>query len=113
MVKRTLEALRIEKNTECATGEKLLKKISQRSISSETEQEILKMDPKTIRAYKIKEQVIKYASVAWIEKFQRTYPISGCSSYSLRGTLTQQWSGSGKIGLFIKEKCKNLRYIDF
>lgn len=47
----------------------------------------------------IKEKVIRYAVLAWAEKFQRIYPIQGCESYSIKGTLTQRWQGSGRIYL--------------
>merc|ERR1711981_306417 len=57
------------------------------------------VDARTKQINKIKEQVIKYAVMAWHDKFQIIYPINGCESYSLKGTLTQRWQGSGRIYL--------------
>lgn len=109
MIKKTLEALR----QESAAGvpysyqtDSLDTAYRSLSTTSSSEAEFgstdgagLILDPRTRLINKIKEQVIKYAVMAWHEKFQRIYPINGCESYSLKGTLTQRWQGSGRIYL--------------
>ena len=124
MIKKTLEALKVEANT---PGSQIpfsfhgsdaplnnYRSMS-RSTTSSSEHEFGGsntsdstsangvIDIRTKQINKIKEQVIKYAVMAWHDKFQRIYPINGCESYSVRGTLMQRWQGSGRIYLSHKQ----------
>ena len=135
MIKKTLEALKLEANT---PGSQIpfsfhggggsdaplnTYRSMSRSTTSSSEHDFGGMntlsdsasangiiDVRTKQINKIKEQVIKYAVMAWHDKFQRIYPINGCESYSLRGTLTQRWQGSGRIYRLFK---KMLQIINF